>query len=284
MADVEVDWTDITFSCFLYVWFAGATIVLLRASIASIRFATRLRTIPLVQDLAIVELLDQVCGQVGVRRRPRVKYVADLPAPAVFGVFRPTLCLPEATRGQLSDVQLRMIMLHEVMHLRRRDGYLAWLLTAVRAAHWWNPISWLVISRVIAYREEACDDGVRLHTELTERRTYVDLLLQFAAARPTANLGLIGIWFARPVRRLSARINAFASGDENRRRVYWPVAVALVGLLAVAGLTDATNLESKEAEPQTVADFMTRHGISSATAPRALRLRGRRRCERSAEG
>jgi beta-lactamase regulating signal transducer with metallopeptidase domain len=271
VAVAEVDWADIMFSCCLYAWFAGATIVLLRASIASIRFARRLRTIPSVHDGTIVALLDRVCGQVGVRRRPHVKYVADLPAPAVFGVFRPTLCLPEATRDQLSDGQLRMIMLHEVMHLRRHDGYLAWLLTAVRATHWWNPISWLVISRVSAYREEACDDGVRQHTELTDRRTYVDLLLQFAAARPTANLGLIGIWFARPVRRLSARINAFAVGDEVRRRIYWPVAVALLGLLAAAGLTDATNFESKETEPQTVGDFLNGHGIPPTGAtPRAF--------------
>ena len=45
--------------------------------------------------------------------------------------------------ASLDDRQLRMIMLHELAHVRRRDVAFNWIVVLIRPAHWWNPIYWL---------------------------------------------------------------------------------------------------------------------------------------------
>jgi beta-lactamase regulating signal transducer with metallopeptidase domain len=141
----RIDWEMVLALSLVFGWLVGAAWVLLRAVVASFRFRRQLQALPAVDDSAIIDTVRLACGHIGVTA-PVVKRVPDLPAPALFELGRPTLCLPEGEN--LTDSQLRMIALHEAMHIRRRDGWLAWLLAAVRAAHWFNPIAWLAVSRV----------------------------------------------------------------------------------------------------------------------------------------
>ena len=190
-------WEEAIIISLLSAWLIGMGWVLLRATVASLRFTLRLRSMPEVDDEQTLRIVLQACDGVGVRR-PRVKEVAGLAAPALFGIWRPTLCLPEGSEERLDTNELRLVVLHEAMHLRRGDGYLAWLLTFVKAVHWFNPITWFTIRQIESYRELACDDGVQRFTQPEERRAYADLLLRYASGRPAASLGLLGLWFARP--------------------------------------------------------------------------------------
>jgi beta-lactamase regulating signal transducer with metallopeptidase domain len=251
-----VDWEEVIAVAIIVTWSAGVVLVLTRASVASARFARRLRSLPGNDDPALLYLLESACNDLGVRRIPRVKYVAELPAPALFGVLRPTVCLPEESRGELSDAQLRMILLHEVMHMRRFDALQAWLLTVVRALHWFNPVAWLATGRVALYREEACDEAVRRFTQPNERSIYTDLLLRFAGDRSAGRVGFVGLCFARPVRHLTARIRAFGQDAAARRTLPRAAVVGVLALLVIAGLTDAATSQPEDAEPQTVAEWM----------------------------
>ena len=76
--------------------------------------------------------------------------------PALMGFWRPRLLLPDDIAG-LDDEQLRMIMLHELAHVRRHDVAINWLMVLVRAMQWWNPVYWLAASRFASLREQACD-------------------------------------------------------------------------------------------------------------------------------
>lgn len=251
-------WPPILFNGITILWLAGAGWILLRAVVASVQFANRLRTLPSEHDPAVIELLHEACDQLGVRRRPAVKYVPELSAPALFGMLRPTLCLPAASRQELNDDQLRMIILHELMHVRRRDAWLSWLLTAVQAIHWFNPLAWLVTGRVAFYRELACDDGVRQFTAPNQRSVYAELLLRFAAARPAIRLGLVGMGFARPARSLKARIAAFSHDDVRPGRSTRLAVWSLLAILALSGLTDAATTDSSEEGPMTISEWMIR--------------------------
>jgi bla regulator protein BlaR1 len=251
-----VGWEEVIAVAIIIAWFVGVVLVLTRAGVASVRFARRLHSVPCDDDPALIHLLETACKDLGVRRIPRMKYVAELPAPALFGVLRPTVCLPAGSRDELSDAQLRMILLHEVTHIRRFDGVQAWLLTVARAVHWFNPVAWLATGRLALYREEACDEAVRRFMHPGERSVYTDLLLRFAGDGSVARVGFVGLCFARPVRHLAARIRAFGRGVDARRMLPRAAIVGVIALLAIAGLTDAASSKSEDAEPQAVAEWM----------------------------
>ncbi len=106
-----------------------------------------------------------------------IRRVDRLGQPVTFGVLRPAVLLP-ASFPQLPPGVQRAVLAHELWHVRRRDW--AWVLfeEAIRAAFWFNPAMWWLVSRVQSSREEVVDE---LTVQLTNaRRTYLEALLVFA--------------------------------------------------------------------------------------------------------
>lgn len=235
-----IDWDEVIFWCLIITWPSGVAFALLRAVYSSLRFAWRLRALEPVEDPSVVDVVLHACDQVGVLR-PTIKRVPGLPSPALFGLFRPTLCLPSDC--ELSPTELRLVALHEATHLRRRDSLTAWLLTMVRALHWMNPAAWLSVRQIEHYREQACDANVWRFANPDQRRMYADLLLRFSAASPATNLGLLGLWMTRPARDLQRRLDALAA-SQSPKRVPSVVACVLIILVGLASLTDASSADA----------------------------------------
>ncbi len=133
----------------------------------------RLRAEPaLVATSALESDLQNILGT-----HAEIRYVADLRQPVTFGVRRPVVLLPDALRAQPADIQ-RAVLAHELLHVQRHDW--AWLVVEeiVRAALWYQPAVWWLISRIQLAREEVVDD---LTVMLTGRRKiYVEALLAFS--------------------------------------------------------------------------------------------------------
>ncbi len=80
--------------------------------------------------------------------------------PAVAGIMRPVLLVPEGIEGWLSTEQLRAVLAHERCHVSRRDNLTAALHTVVESLFWFHPLVWWLGTRLIAERERACDEEV----------------------------------------------------------------------------------------------------------------------------
>ena len=118
-----------------------------------------------------------------------IRYVDAIDQPATFGLRRPTVLLPAALRAQPAAIR-RAVLCHELAHVRRRDW--GWLLAEelVRAAFWFHPAIWWLVSRVQLAREEAVDEEV---VRLTgARRAYMQALLAFADDTPLAPAAAFG--------------------------------------------------------------------------------------------
>ena len=80
--------------------------------------------------------------------------------PAVAGIVRPVLLVPDGIEGWLSTAQLRAVLAHEPCHVRRRDNLKAALHMVVESLFWFHPLVWWLETRLIAERERACDEEV----------------------------------------------------------------------------------------------------------------------------
>ena len=110
-----------------------------------------------------------------------VRYVAGLGQPVTFGLIKPVVLLPVSFDELPLSVQ-RAVLAHELWHIRRRDW--GWLVAEelLRAAFWFHPAMWWLISQVQQSREEVVDE---LSVQLTSsRRGYLEALLAFADQPP----------------------------------------------------------------------------------------------------
>lgn len=80
--------------------------------------------------------------------------------PTVARVWRPVVMLPESICAHLSDQELEAIMLHELVHVKRRDNLIGNLQMVVCALLWFYPLVWFISRKLINEREEACDERV----------------------------------------------------------------------------------------------------------------------------
>ncbi|HWB33352.1 MAG TPA: TIGR03435 family protein [Acidobacteriaceae bacterium] len=85
---------------------------------------------------------------------------AERMEPGMFGVWRPVLVWPRELTARLEDAHIETIMAHELAHVRRRDNLTAALHMLVEALFWFHPVVWWMERRMVAEREQACDEAV----------------------------------------------------------------------------------------------------------------------------
>lgn len=102
---------------------------------------------------------DALCETLGVRQPVDVRLTSESRMPMVFGILHPAVLLPrDATDWHPG--RLRMVLLHELAHVRRGDVATQWMARLGVAMYWWNPLVFYAWSRFLQERERATDDLV----------------------------------------------------------------------------------------------------------------------------
>jgi beta-lactamase regulating signal transducer with metallopeptidase domain len=88
-----------------------------------------------------------------------VRFAGTRQTPAVDGVLRPHISLPDGIDRLLSEHELTAVLIHELTHARRRDNLLRLLHEVGLCALWFHPLVWITSSRLALYRELSCDES-----------------------------------------------------------------------------------------------------------------------------
>ena len=124
------------------LWITGAFAMLSWRVTQHLGFTRRMRKAELITDPAILAALAKAQSTLGVAGSVRLMRTNQTVGPAVFGIFRPRLLLPNHLSVTLSDSELQHVLLHELVHIRRRDVLLNWVWISLQAWHWFNPVLW----------------------------------------------------------------------------------------------------------------------------------------------
>jgi len=157
-------------------------------------------------------------------------------SPAVCGLFRPVILLPRKLVAKLTTEQLGTVLLHELIHLRRRDLWVNCAQTLLQIAAWWHPLLWLANARIRRVREEAVDEAVACALR-DDADAYPATLLEVAKltfTRPLMTLGLVGILESKNALKQRIRRLLELPPLESTRLKWWQwVAVAALALTAL---------------------------------------------------
>jgi TonB family protein len=161
------------------LWSAGLAAGLGLLSVGLIRLRwIESRATP-VLTRAWVDEASAIAREYGLRRPP-VVLQSDRPALLVtWGFRRPTILVPIAADAWSND-RIRVVLRHELAHIRRSDWILQITAEVVRCVYWFNPIVWIACRRMRQESEHACDDAV-VNTGI-EGHVYATHLLEIARA------------------------------------------------------------------------------------------------------
>lgn len=120
--------------------------------------------------------LDTWTEKQGLRRPLQIRHTSRIASPLTYGVFRPVILLPEEMELQKQE-ELRYILTHEMVHIRRFDALTKVILAAAVCLHWFNPLVWVLYILANRDLEISCDEAVLRILGQGEKCTYARVLV-----------------------------------------------------------------------------------------------------------
>jgi TonB family protein len=222
-------------------WIAGAvsSLLILFAGLARLSWlasrAERVRRRPWV---AVADDISRAYGL----RRPVVLLQSRHPTLLVtWGFVRPKVILPVAASKWPAD-RIRVVLCHELAHVRRGDWLAQITAELLRAVYWFNPLLWIACRRLRVESEQACDDEV-LNRGVGGLEYATELLDLARALRQPPRTWFPAPAMARPSsleRRITAMLNVHLSHRPLTRTARALTALAILSLaVPLAGLSQA---------------------------------------------
>ena len=140
------------------VWVAGlaglAGMVLWRAGAAG-RWR---RQCVLIKDRGILTLCEQIARRLGLVQPPVLFETESCQSPVVLGTLRTSVVLPSRLVAGSTPGQMRLILGHEIAHIRRWDLAWSWFSTFVCGLFFFHPLVWIAVRELRLAQEMACDE------------------------------------------------------------------------------------------------------------------------------
>ena len=166
------------------VWLAGVLVFSLFFAISYIRCLNKFGESLPVED----EFISQWLNDHKLFRIISVRQSDMIGAPLTYGIFRPVILLPKKLlQDKTPDLkELKYVLSHEYLHIRRFDAVFKLFLTAALCVHWFNPLMWVMF--VIANRdiEISCDEGVVRMLGEDEKTDYAMALIRMEEKKSAA--------------------------------------------------------------------------------------------------
>lgn len=148
------------------------------------------------------QLLLKTAQCLKLRKTPDVVFSKHMKSPAVYGLFKPVLLLPEGSLDQLSREQAEHVLMHEFCHLKRGDLWVHWFCLILQVIYWFNPLLIWTRRQMRNVCEICCDlsvaDVLREKT-IAYRNTLLATARELLTETVEPSLGLLGV-FEEPFR------------------------------------------------------------------------------------
>lgn len=231
------------------VWLLGGAALVARVLVGSLGAWHLVRT-AVPADSSWEPVYREAAAALDLSRPVRLLSSARADVPMVWGTWNPAVVLPAAA-DDWSAHRRRLVLVHELAHVRRRDCLVQLFAHVATALYWLNPLAWRAAARLRAERELACDDLVL--TTGARGSEYARHLLDIARDARGFRPGYgVALPMARPSQlegRLLAILNAdrVARGSARTLRLVLPAIFAAV--LVTVAVVDPWTPPTLAAEP-----------------------------------
>lgn len=148
--------------------------------------------------------------------------------PMVLGILRPRIVLPADFAERYSPEEQSLILMHEQVHLKRRDTTVNALATLISCVYWFNPLVHWAIRRYRLDQEISVDHAVVQARQ--KRGTYGAMLLNVQLAAQHRVSPLVSSWSPRHPLKERLQMLKIPAPSQIRRKI----GVIAVGALLVS--------------------------------------------------
>ena len=111
-----------------------------------------------------------------LKRSLSIRQTETIAAPLSYGVIRPVILMPKNTEWK-NIYQLRYVLEHEYVHIRRLDMLTKLIMIAAVCIHWFNPLVWVMYILFNRDLELSCDETVVRRFRMDIKSVYATALI-----------------------------------------------------------------------------------------------------------
>ena len=222
-------------------WLTGTTLCLIALLAGTLRLSRIASTSRPVGPGAWTDLTRGIAASYGLTRFVRLLQSRNPSILVTWGALRPKVLLPEGASDWNAD-RVRVVLSHELAHIRRHDWLVQMTAELLRSIYWFNPLVWFLCNRLHLESELSCDDAAL--AQGIDGTDYASHLLELARDlnRPNRSWSA-ALAMARPST-VERRFKAMLNSELNRRPLTHR-AMIVVATLALAIVLPIATLNSQ---------------------------------------
>lgn len=174
-----------------------------------------------------------------LKRSLSIRQTETRAAPLSYGVIRPVILMPKNTEWK-NIYQLRYVLEHEYVHIRRLDMLTKLIMIAAVCIHWFNPLVWVMYILFNRDLELSCDETVVRRFGMDIKSVYATALISMEEKKS----GLTPLCNSFSKNAIEERIRAIMKIKKTSK---FAVIISAVLVICVTGgfATSASSLEKK---------------------------------------
>ena len=172
-----------------------------------------------------------------LKRSLSIRQIETIAAPLSYGVIRPVILMPKNTEWK-NIYQLRYVLEHEYVHIRRLDMLTKLIMIAAVCIHWFNPLVWVMYILFNRDLELSCDETVVCRFGMDIKSVYATTLISMEEKKS----GLTPLCNSFSKNAIEERIRAIMKIKKTSK---FAVIISVVLVICVTGgfATSASSLE-----------------------------------------
>ena len=174
-----------------------------------------------------------------LKRSLSIRQTETIAAPLSYGVIRPVILMPKNTEWK-NIYQLRYVLEHEYVHIRRLDMLTKLIMIAAVCIHWFNPLVWVMYILFNRDLELSCDETVVRRFGMDIKSVYATALISMEEKKS----GLTPLCNSFSKNAIEERIRAIMKIKKTSK---FAVIISAILVICVTGgfATSASSLEKK---------------------------------------
>lgn len=160
----------------VFVWFVGAIVFAIWHFYCYRRFSKQLwaDSIPVPEDVEAAALLSSCKAALRIHGEVKLMQNHKIASPMLVGLFRPMILLPASN---MQGTDLKLVLAHELTHLKRKDLWVKMLALIAGTLHWFNPFAHVLRKDIGTWSELSCDEVLASEMSHEERKLYGEAIL-----------------------------------------------------------------------------------------------------------
>ncbi|MFM9279755.1 M56 family metallopeptidase [Paenibacillus jiagnxiensis] len=160
-------------------------------------------------------------------------------SPMLIGFIKPAIVIPDQ---HIDEEDYKLAILHELNHYKQGDVWIKLLAVLINSLHWFNPITYLIVTNLNEACEYSCDEKLTKQMKMSEKKKYSEMILSFASrATPFLSNNLV-----KNKKQLYRRFELIMGSSSSERKLLGILMICAIVLASIS----ATSLVFAETPKQ----------------------------------